>query len=253
MRVLNSAFNHSLKKEEVAAMLLAGGIMQYGYQCGMLWGSAIAAGAQAYRLFGTGPQAETKAVIAAKTLVESFHALNNVINCREITGLDKLSSAWQMIYYFLIKSGTLRCFNKAVKYARVAFDEIDTSLSRENFEVPSAPVSCAAVLAKKMGASELHTVMAAGLAGGIGLSGGACGALGAGIWITGIKSLQEEGTKLDYKNTRTENVINRFLRCTKSEFECSEIVGRKFENIVEHAGYLGAGGCSKIIEVLSTE
>jgi hypothetical protein len=241
-----------LKNEEDAAMPLAGGIMQYGYQCGMVWGSAIAAGAQTYRLFGPGPQAETKAVIAAQRLVESFHALNNDINCLEITGLDKSSSAWQMIIYFLIKSGTIKCFNRAVKYAKVAFDEIDTTLSKETFEVPSAPVSCAAILAKKKGASELHTVMAAGLAGGIGLSGGACGALGAAIWITGINSLEEEGTKLDYKSPRTEDLINRFLKCADYEFECSEIVGRKFENISDHACYLGDGGCSKIIEVLAS-
>ena len=42
-----------------------------------------------------------------------------------------------------------------------------------------------------MGVSEMHTVMAAGLAGGIGLSGGACGALGAAIWINGMNDSQE--------------------------------------------------------------
>ena len=33
-------------------MPLAGGFMGYGYQCGMLWGAVLAAGAQAYRIFG---------------------------------------------------------------------------------------------------------------------------------------------------------------------------------------------------------
>ena len=55
-------------------MPFAGGIMQHGYQCGMIWGAALAAGAQAYRLFGPGPQAEAMAVIAAQWLVESFRA-----------------------------------------------------------------------------------------------------------------------------------------------------------------------------------
>lgn len=253
MRVLNNAFNHPLKNEEDAAMPLAGGITQYGYQCGMIWGSAIAAGAQSYRIFGPGPKAETKAVIAAQRLVESFRELNNNINCHEITGLDKSSSAWQMILFFLIKNGTIRCFNKAAKYAKAAFDGIDTALSKEISEVPSPPISCSALAAKKMGASELHTVMAAGLAGGIGLSGGGCGALGAAIWISGLNSLEEEGTKIDYKSPGIENVIDRFLKCTSFEFECSEIVGRKFENISDHACYLGDGGCSKIIEVLAAK
>ena len=39
--------------------------------------------------------------------------------------------------------------------------------------------------------------MAAGLAGGIGLSGGACGALGAAIWILGMNHNIKEGKKLD--------------------------------------------------------
>ena len=62
------------------------------------------------------------------------------------------------------------------------------SLAEKHGDAPPAPVSCAAVLAQKMGASDLHTVMAAGFAGGIGLSGGGCGALGAAIWITGMNS-----------------------------------------------------------------
>jgi hypothetical protein len=47
LRVLNSAFNHELKNKENAAMPLAGGIVQHGYQCGMIWGASLAAGAQA--------------------------------------------------------------------------------------------------------------------------------------------------------------------------------------------------------------
>ena len=50
------------------------------------------------------------------------------------------------------------------------------------------------MLAQKMGASEMHAVMAAGFAGGIGLSGGACGALVAAIWIT-VMGHAKEGTK----------------------------------------------------------
>ena len=64
----------------LAAAPFAGGIMQNGYQCGMIWGAALAAGAQACRVFGPGPQAETMAVVAAERLVERFHSLNKNIN-----------------------------------------------------------------------------------------------------------------------------------------------------------------------------
>lgn len=241
-----------MRLEEKAADPLAGGIVQYGYQCGMLWGATLAAGAQAYRLLGPGPQAEAKAIIAAQRLVESFRVLNNNINCLEITDLDKSSTSWQLTKFFLVKGGVIGCFRMASRYAPVALREINTALSDEAVEVPNHPVSCASMLARKMGASDMHAAMAAGFAGGIGLCGGACGALGAAIWIVGMNSAKEGG-KVGFKNPRTADVIDRFARCTDFKFECSEIVGRKFENIEDHAAYIRDGGCSEIIEALTAK
>ena len=104
-----------------------------------------------------------------------------------------------------------------------------------------------------MGVSELHKVMVAGFAGGIGLCGGACGALGAAIWIIEMKSLEEGARKAGFKNPRALDAIDRFKKCTDSEFECSKIVGRKFVSVEDHAAFLRDGGCSGIIEVLATE
>jgi len=234
-------------------MPFAGGIMQYGFQCGMIWGAALAAGAEAYRLIGPGPQTETKAIITAQRLVESFRARNKSINCVDITNLDKSSSVMKMVMYFLIKGGTIGCFRMAGNYAPAAFDDINTTLSEEPMEVPSPPVSCTAVLAKKMGASELQRAMAAGLAGGIGLSGGACGALGAAIWLIGIENIAEGGGNIDFNSPKANDAVDRFVECTDYKFECAEIVGRKFRSVGDHAAYLRSGGCSKIIEVLANE
>jgi len=163
----------------------------------------------------------------------------------------------QMIMYFLIKGGSIGCFRMAAKYAPVAFSEINSAFADKHIEAPSAPVSCSALLAQKMGVSDMHTVMAAGLAGGIGLCGGACGALGAAIWIIGMNTNKERGVnnlwKDDAFNSRLDNLINSFLKRTDFAFECSKIVGRRFENIGDHAAYLRNGGCSKIIEVLAAE
>jgi hypothetical protein len=251
LRVLNGAFDQPLNSEEKAAMPFAGGIMQHGYQCGMIWGAALAAGAQAYRILGPGPQAETVAIVAAQRLVESFRDDNGEINCLGITDLDRSSSIWKMIYVFLIKGQTIGCFRMSAKYANTAFNEINTAFAQNQIQAPAAPASCAAMLAQKMGLSGMHTVMASGFAGGIGLSGGACGALGAAIWIFGMNKIRNGVGKVSYKDPGALDVINKFLKCTDYEFECSEIVGRRFENISDHAGYLCEGGCSKIIEVLS--
>jgi len=251
LRVLNEAFDHPLKIEEGATTPLAGGIMQHGYQCGMIWGAALAAGAQAYRLFGPGEQAEAAAIRATERLVEAFRTKNKYINCLEITELDKSSSNMQMIMFFLIKGGTIGCIRMAAKYAKIAFSEINSALAEKEVEAPPPPVSCSALLARKMGQSDLHAVMAAGLAGGIGLCGGACGALGAAIWIHGLKKATESGGQVGFKDPALLEMIERFMKCTDFKFECSEIVGRKFENIHDHANHLREGGCSKIIDMLA--
>jgi hypothetical protein len=123
------SFRSSDGIQERAADPLAGGLV-YGYQCGMLWGTAFDAGAQAYWLFGAGPHAEARAMIASQKIVASFRDINAVQSEKEI-------------------------------------------------KVPHAPMSCSAMLAQRMGASDMHTVMAAGFAGGIGLSGGTSARRGA--------------------------------------------------------------------------
>jgi hypothetical protein len=227
--------------------------MQHGYQCGMTWGAALAAGAQAYRLFGPGTQAETAAIIAAQGLAGSFRALNKGINCFDVTGLDKSSSAMQMSVYFLLKGGIINCFRMAARYAPAAFCEINTTFSEEHIDAPAPPVSCAAMLARQMGVSDMHTVMAAGFAGGIGLSGSGCGALGAAIWIIGMNCIEEGDGKIDLQMPQGTDMIDRFAKCTGGKFRCSEIVGRKFENVGDHADYLRDGGCSEIIGVLAAQ
>ena len=72
MSVVDDSFGYPLKTEEKAANPLAGGIANMGYQCGMLWGAALAAGAQAHRHFGPGPQAEAAAIMATQRLITSF-------------------------------------------------------------------------------------------------------------------------------------------------------------------------------------
>ncbi len=242
-----------MEPEENAVMPLAGGIMQHGYQCGMIWGATLAAGAEAYRLLGPGPQAETIAIIAAQRLVDSFRVRNNTIDCLEITDIDNKSSILKMIFVFLIKGGTIGCLRKATSYAPAAFSDINTALSETDIDAPSSPVSCASVLAQKMGVSDLHTAMAAGLAGGIGLCGGGCGALGAAIWIIGMDSGKDGSGSIDFHSPRAMDALKRFMKCTDYEFECSEIVGRRFENVGDHASYLRNGGCAKIIEALAAE
>ena len=240
-----------MESEELAALPLAGGILQHGYQCGMLWGATLAAGRQAYLRISPIPQAEARAVMTARRLVESFRALNSNINCVEITDLDKSSSPMQMVMYFLLKGGIIGCCRRAANYASAALGEIESGLAEQISEVPPQPVSCASMLARKMGVSDMHAVMVAGLAGGIGLCGGGCGALGAAIWIVGLRTCQQQAGKVNYKDPKLADKVEKFLKSTGYRFECSEIVGRRFNNLADHAAYLGEGGCAELVEVLA--
>jgi hypothetical protein len=262
MGVVDASFDQPMKSEERASMPLMGGFMNHGFQCGLLWGATLAAGAQAYRLHGPSPEAECGAIIAAQRLVDTFRTRYNYIDCIDITEVEfKLSSKSRLLKqiskFVIKKGGPIGCLRMAASYAPAAFSEINTALSEEEFEAPAAPVSCAAMVAQKMGVSEKHTVMAAGFAGGIGLSGGACGALGAAIWITAMKCLEEgAGDNLwlsEEFQSRAAGTIERFLQSSDYEFDCCDIVGRNFENIDDHANYLSAGGCSEIIEALATQ
>src|SRR5512145_1056250 len=106
-----------MENEEHAVQPLAGGIIQHGYQCGMIWGSTLAAGAEAYRLFGSGPEAETRAIVAARRLFDAFQALNRHTDCFDITDVDNHSSTLRMITVFLLKGQTIGCFRMAARYA----------------------------------------------------------------------------------------------------------------------------------------
>jgi hypothetical protein len=249
--VLDRALGRSRAVEEDAAMPLAGGILGHGYQCGMIWGATLAAGAEAYRLLGAGPQGEAGAIVSAGRLLESFRARNGHVNCLEITELDASSSTLQLVVFFLLKGGSVRCALRAAQFAPAARDEIRAAFAGDPSEAPPAPVSCSALLARRMGVSDMHGVMAAGFAGGIGLSGGACGALAAAIWIMAMKRLEAGADRLGFKDPAMLGTIDRFLECTDHEFECARIVGRKFDGIADHADHVRAGGCARILEVLA--
>jgi hypothetical protein len=251
MSVVDGSFDQALELEEHATLPLAGGIEQMGYQCGQIWGAALAAGAQAYRLFGPGPQAEAAAVAAAQRLVESFHTSYRGINCSEVTELDWKEAKATQILKFFVRGGPIRCFSMTAGYARTAIDEINAVFASDQIETPDPPVSCAAMLAQRMGASGMHTVMAAGLAGGIGLSGGGCGALGAAIWIMEMNRVQEGAGKVGFNSPEAIQAVDRFLESTDYEFECSRIVGRTFDNVHDHAAFLHDGGCATIINALA--
>lgn len=251
MTVLDRAHGHPLELEERATDPLAGGMMM-GYQCGMLWGSALAAGAEAHRRLGAGPAAEAAALEAANRVVSCFRGCHQQhVDCLAITEADPRKT-WQVLWTFLFKGETVRCFRRAARFAPIAHRAIDEALADATGRRDACCSSgnCAATLARTLGASELQVTMAAALAGGIGRCGGACGALGAAIWLVGIAD-RTAGRSRKVMQQRTDALVAGFQKATDYELECATLVGRNFASAEDHARHVRAGGCAALLETLA--
>jgi len=247
--LLNREFGASKEIEECAADSLAGGIMQQGQQCGMLWGSALAVGAEAYRQCKDLNQAMQVAIIATQHVMNSFSKRENTINCREITHCD-FSSKLSFVKYFF--SGRFfYCFKLAEQWAPDAIKSAIDGLSSHPDSPPEGSINCASEIARKMGASDEEMVMVAGFAGGLGLSGGGCGALSAAIWMKSIEWCKENGEKSSFKNPNATWVLKSFQEMFGSKILCSEISGQEFNTRKDHSDFIENGGCQKLMSVLS--
>jgi len=102
-----------------------------------------------------------------------------------------------------------------------------------------------------MGAREEHMLMVAGFAGGLGLSGNACGALSAAIWLNTLQWDKTHTKKSNYPNPMADKTLNAFFSETDYEFKCSDICGANFNSIEEHSEFIKNGGCEKLINVLA--
>jgi hypothetical protein len=95
--------------------------------------------------------------------------------------------------------------------------------------------------------------LVAGFAGGIGLSGNACGALGAAIWMKTLAWCREQPGKTFpfFNNPGMNDILKAFDAATGSEMRCHQITGRRFKTVSEHTEFIETGGCDKLIQVLA--
>lgn len=254
--LLDHAFDNLQPEEEMASNILAGGLARKGQQCGMLWGGALAIGIESFRLHQDNDKAIAQAMLASKRLIESFEKRSGAINCEDITHID-WENKWESNLYMLktLSRGIIfsPCFNLMAKWAPEAIVAADEGLAEPvSFQKPC--MSCATEVLKKMGATEEESITVAGLAGGIGLSGHACGALGAAIWYRTLQLGETEPHKKAelFHNPRAEKILSEFLKFTGSEMSCHDICQRKFSTIDEHSDYIKNRGCAELLEVIAT-
>lgn len=254
--LLNREFGHVNEVEEQALNPLAGGIMNQGYQCGMLWGAALAAGAEAYRQNDTLEDSVIVAVSATQEIIRSFVKRSDTVNCKEIIGYD-LTSVFGMARFMLKVTlqgmDNSHCFNLAEQWAPEAIEAAKKGLAYKEFNQTKHVKSCASDVVKKLGGSEDEMAMAAGFSGGLGLSGNACGALSAAIWKRMLDWCRENPDKNPpyFNNKIAKKILKAFNKETDNKILCSEICGRKFTDIEDHSKYIRNDGCKKLMNALA--
>jgi len=247
--ILDREFGHPRDDEEKAIDPLAGGILQQGYQCGMLWGASMAVGAEALRRDTDPDQATGLAILATQHVMDSFVNRTESIECEDITQCD-FSNKKSFLKYML--SGKfVNCFKLAGKWAPEALDAASAGLGQDMEDLPKQSLSCASEVVRKMGGSEEEMLMVAGFAGGLGLRGSGCGALAAAVWKNAlIHNRKETGKSANY-DPSTDSTLKAFYEETDYEIQCDKICGQRFNSLEEHTEFIKKGGCKKLIDVLA--
>jgi hypothetical protein len=249
--ILNREFFDNRETEELASSLLAAGPNQDGHQCGILWGSALSAGAKSSRTFKDINDATFAAITVTQELIKSFEIRTKCVNCREITKCN-WKKPWGALKYFATGK-VFTCLDNIDKWIPEAINIINENQSKPYCKSTNCTLSCASEVIKKMGATEEEMVIVAGFAGGIGLSGQACGALGAVIWFKSLDWCNRNPGKTPpfFNNTYVKKTLQIFKDSTDSEMLCSKISGTVFNTSTEHTAYIQNSGCKDLINALA--
>lgn len=254
-QLLNHEFENIKPTEEKAADLLAAGIALKGHLCGMLWGGALAIGTESFRRYADKNMAAASAINASKHLFNSFYNRVGKVNCRDISRVN-WDNKKDFLFYILklITNGFVYspCFNLIAKWTPEAIQAANKGLSEKtNNNKPC--LSCATAVLKSRGATEEESLLVAGFAGGLGLSGNACGALSAVIWHKMLDWRKNNPGKAPafFNNQDIKKILRAFYIQTDSEVLCKKISKRNFSTVDEHSEYIKNNGCQKLIEILS--
>jgi hypothetical protein len=247
--LLDREFGHPRDEEEKAIDPLAGGILQQGYQCGMLWGASMAVGAEALRKNKNPDQATGLAILATQHVMESFVNRTESIECEDITRCDFTNK--KSFLKYMLSGKFVNCLKLAGKWAPEALDAASKGLGQDLEDLPQKTLSCASEVVRKMGGSEEEMLMVAGFAGGLGLSGSGCGALAAAVWKNAlIHNRKDTGKSANY-DPNIDPTLKAFYEETDYKIQCDKICGQRFQTLDEHTEFIKKGGCKKLIAVLA--
>jgi hypothetical protein len=247
---------------EQAIHAFSGGFMHRGDACGLLTGAALAAGCEARRRFDDDVTASSSALAAAVALAEAFPELTESADCRDMTGASFGTIGGRIRY---LRTGTARqCGRTLLEWCGQAHQLIDHALAESARRGPVAGRTNCAVEALRRSAPSVgmpaaDSVIVAGLAGGVGLLGNVCGALAAGVFALEVARYRRRKARRDSRlrgsieemfGIRYRGPATMLRRSIEERFGsvlCAEIVGRRFEDVVDHAEFVDGGGCQEVI------
>ena len=246
--LLDREFGFPRDEEEKAIDPLAGGILQQGYQCGMLWGASMAVGAESFRRNGNTDGAFATTILATQHIMKSFAKRTGSIECEEITQCDFTNK--KSFLKYMLSGKFVACFKLAGKWAPEALQAAREGLGTKDTDLPQEAKSCASEVVRLMGGSEEEMAMVAGFAGGLGLSGNGCGALAAAIWRNALIHNRNNPGKPTPYDPESNDTLKVFYEETDYEMMCDKICGKRFSSLEEHSLFLKSGGCKNLIAVL---
>jgi hypothetical protein len=252
----------AVEEVEEAADPLCGGILfEMDAACGIFWGAALAAGVRAQK--GKAPGC-SGVLAAAKALIEAYGSTGGSMQCGELTGMQR----WSFPRYML-QGNIGRCGNQIAYWAPRFHEVIDSALSSAGgHETPGDGANCACADMKAVGRAigfdvAPYAAVPAGLAGGLGLSGNACGALAAAIFTVCLKYfvsrdkprhsmlrslMQGFGRGVSWMDSSRN--INEGFKLRFGSKSCADIAHRKFGSAEELAEFVNNGGCREVIDAV---
>ncbi|MBW8009621.1 MAG: hypothetical protein FVQ83_00070 [Chloroflexi bacterium] len=241
-----------------------GGFCTLAMPCGLLTGGALTAGFIARDRFDNEKMRTAAALYTTIQLTKAHPETTGSVNCIEITNVSFQTLGGRLRY---IQEGKGRmCGRLHLRWAPKAHDLIDNALTEfSKHEKPKGCENCAVQTLKKTvsaaGMREEDTVLAAGLAGGVGLLGNVCGTLAAGVFAISVNHYQgQTNNKRDSKIRGALQEISGHGRkdsgtqlrlAFKGQFGselCNQIIQREFQSIVDHSEFIEQGGCKDVID-----
>jgi len=167
---------------------LEGGVVAGGSTCGVITAGALGMAQLWRKRTGTDPRTSPALMKAVADYVRWFDGTVGVTSCRQRTGVD-FHTAAGLARYFLPGDRVGRCIShigKALTYLQRAGTEMAARGSHGQTARPAPALHCASAVLKtirvRTGLGDPRIEQAAAvLSGGVGLSGGVCGALAGAI------------------------------------------------------------------------